>query len=95
MQSQVVDLRITVINLTGTAWIATTNLGGIQIRGPRSDTAVNAVRLLCQTLSPQGIGGQSFNAQDDAATGLELLLAGVTLDEAMNTSDAKSLNPGE
>jgi hypothetical protein len=68
------SVEINLVSLTGNAWLAAANLGGITIRGDRRPDAVEAAQSLFARLAGNGMSAE------DAGTAIELALAGTTLD---------------
>lgn len=74
------DVEVTLINVTGTSWVGVARVGGVQVRGRRCDTALDALQATFYSLSRTD--------NDDAVLGLELSLEGATLDEALQLPSA-------
>ena len=64
----------------GNAFLAGTNLAGIQIRGRRADTEADAVRALFWRLAARD--------DDDSATAIDLAVEGSSISDALGELDA-------
>lgn len=82
-----VEIKINVINPAGETHLAVTKLGGITVRGPRASTPVDAVKNLLWKLSK--------GYDDDAQVGLEMELAGTSIDQAIAQIQAPGDGAGD
>lgn len=67
-----VTINVRLVNVIGSSWIGAARVGGITVRGHRSDDPLKALQSTLAALSS--------TSNDEAATGLELELAGTTFD---------------